>query len=95
MSQGAPVCVTCTALHRLVPLGTVLGSIVWRAQSFVTERTGGYNISTSSWAALYFSLGSARVIHPSAGIPPLVHHLYLNPLAHQRGVWGTVRTPEM
>jgi len=59
------------------------------------ERAGGLNIFMSGFVAPYFSLGSARVIHPSAGIPPLVHHLYLNPLAHQRGVWGTVRTPEM
>jgi len=66
MSQGAPVCVTRAALHRLASLGTVLGSMVWRAQSFVTERTGGYNISTSSWAAPYFSLGSAQVVHSAS-----------------------------
>ena len=58
----------------------VLGLMVWRAQSFVTERqtiagaqsfvterAGGYNILTSwvtsGWVAPYFSLGSARVIH--------------------------------
>jgi len=71
MSQGAPVCVTCAALHRLVPLATVLGSMVWRAQSFVmvwraqsfvTERTGGHNISMSGWVEPYFFPGSARVI---------------------------------
>ena len=64
--QGAPLCVTCASLHRLAPLGTVLGSMVWRAQSFVTEKTGGYNISTSSWTAPYFSLGSTRVIHSAS-----------------------------
>jgi len=36
-------------------------------------------------------MGIARVIYPSAGSPLLVHHLSLNQLAHQRGVWGTVR----
>ena len=62
LSQGTPVCVTCAALHRFAPLGTVLGSMVWRAQPFVTKRTGGYNILTSGWAATHFSPGSARIV---------------------------------
>jgi len=63
LSQGAPVCVTCAVLHRLAPLGTVLESMVRCAQSFVTERAGGYNILMSGWVAPYFSPGSARGIH--------------------------------
>jgi len=59
----------------------------------LSER-GWYNILMSGFVVPYFSPGSARVIHPSAGSPIFVHHLSLNPLAHQR-VWGTLRTPEM
>jgi len=33
-----------------------------RAQVFVTEQTGGYNILMSGWVAPYFSPGSARVV---------------------------------
>ena len=85
------------ALHYTdrVLLGQSRNSRCWRMQFFVTERPGGYNIYMSGWAAPYFSLGSARVLHPSAGSPLLVHHLNLYQLAHQRGVWRTVRTSEI
>jgi len=36
----------------------------WRAQLFVTERTGVYNILMSGWAAPYFSPERARADHP-------------------------------
>jgi len=49
-----PLCAVLAALHRLVTLGTVLGLMVWLAQSFVTERGGGY-ILKLCWAAPYFS----------------------------------------
>ena len=65
------------------------------AQLLGTEPVGGKNVITSGFVASYFSPGSARVIHPSACSPLLGYHLRLNTLAHQRGVWGTARTPEM
>jgi len=73
-------------LYRLLTLGTVLSLTAKRAQLFVLERVGGYNILTLGWAAPYCSLGSVQVVHLSAGSPLLVHHLSLNQLAHQRGV---------
>ena len=55
----------------------------WRAQLLVTERTGGYNILMSDWVAPYFCLGSANGwFKPSNE-------------QQQRGIWGTVRTPEI
>jgi len=41
LCQGEPVCATCTALHKLLTLGTVLSFTGQLAQSFVTERAGG------------------------------------------------------
>jgi len=46
----------------LLRLGTALGLMVRLAQLFVTERGGEYNMSTSGWAALYFSPSSAQNI---------------------------------
>jgi len=40
----------------------LLNWTIWRAQLFVTERTGGYNILMSGWVAPYFSPSSARVV---------------------------------
>jgi len=81
--QGQPVCATCAALHRLVTLGTVLELTVLRAQSFVTERAGGYNTLTSGWVAPYLSPDSARVVFIQGICSPLwadAHHV-LNQLA--------------
>jgi len=89
--------VACTAFHRLAPLGTVLGLMVWHAQLFVTERAGGYNILMSGLVAPYFSPGSARGIH-SVSYSQAYRCERLRSfesLAHQRGVWGTVRTSKM
>jgi len=52
------------ALHctDLLLLGQSWNWRCWRAQLFVTERTGGYNILMSGWAPSYFSLGSVRIV---------------------------------
>ena len=65
---------------------------------FVTERTGGYNISMSGWVAPSSFAGSARVIRlivVRSILRVRTPSELSNQLEHQKGVWGTVRTPEM